>query len=383
MRILLVSNLFPPDIGGPATYVSRIAGDLHRRGHKVQLVVCAEDPSIKGNYPYPIHRVSRKIFMPLRMLIVLLWVIWHARRADVVYVNGLEFPGILGARLMRKPSALKVVGDFAWEYAIRHGWTTDGIDDFQKTRYGFKVELVRRIEQWYARNVHRVITPSFYLKRIVAGWGVPPERISVLYNALVRRADPAVSRESARAEVGLDGTLVLVVARLYKWKNIHTLIELVPDLPDGAKLVIVGDGPEEGTLKALAAQVGVADRVVFVGSVPQSKVELYLKACDVFVLNTRYEGLSHTILECMDAGIPVVATAVGGNMELVEDGVNGFLVPVDGRKEIVTAVSRLLADPELRETFVQKSRERVKDSSWDRLVDDTLGVLEQVRRGER
>jgi glycosyltransferase involved in cell wall biosynthesis len=112
-------------------------------------------------------------------------------------------------------------------------------------------------------------------------------------------------------------------------------------------------------------------------------VELYLKACDVFVLNTRYEGLSHTLLECMDAGIPVVATAVGGNMELVEDGVNGFMVPVDGRKEIVSAVSRLLADPELRQSFVQRSRERVKDSSWSRLVDDTLGILQQVARGGR
>lgn len=383
MRVLLVSNLFPPDIGGPATYVSRIAGDLQRRGHTVQLVVCAEDPSLAAPLPFPIRRISRKIFMPLRMLIVLVWVIWYARRADVVYVNGLEAPGILGARLTGKPSVLKVVGDFAWEYAVRHGWTDDGIDHFQTARYGFKVELVRRIEQWYSHNVNRVITPSLYLKRIVTGWGVPPERISVLYNALVGRADPALSREEARREVGLDGTLILNVARLYKWKNIDTLIELVPDLPPGARLVIVGDGPEDGALKELAARSGVADRVVFVGSVPQSRVALYLRACDVFVLNTRYEGLSHTILECMDAGIPVVATAVGGNMELVEDGVNGFLVPVDGREEIVAAVTRLLEDAELRDAFIRRSRERVKDSSWDRLVDDTLGVLEQVQRGSR
>ena len=383
MKILLVSNLFPPDIGGPATYVSRIANDLHRRGHSVQLVVCPENPALVGAYPYPIKRVSRRTFMPLRMLVVLLWVMWYARNADVVYVNGLEFPGILGARLMGKPSVLKVVGDFAWEYAIRHQWTDDGIDQFQHARYGFKVELVRRIEKWYARNVDRVITPSFYLKRIVAGWGVPPDRITVLYNALVSRFDRSVSRDEARAAVELEGTLVLTVARLYKWKNIDTLIDLVPDLPAGSRLVIVGDGPEMESLQTLAVETGVADRVVFVGSVPQAKVALYLRACDVFVLNTRYEGLSHTLLECMDVGIPVVATAVGGNMELVEDGVNGFLVPVDGRKEIVSAVERLLGDPDLREAFVRRSRERVKDSSWDRLVDDTVGVLDQVWLGGR
>jgi glycosyltransferase involved in cell wall biosynthesis len=383
LNILLVSNLFPPDIGGPATYVSRIANELHLRGHSVQLVVCTENPALCGAYPYPIQRISRRIFMPLRMLIVLLSVMWHARHADVVYVNGLEFPGILGARLLGKPSVLKVVGDFAWEYAIRHQWTDDGIDHFQRARYGFKVELVRRIEKWYARNVNRVITPSFYLKQIVAGWGVPPERISVRYNALVSRFDSKVSREEARAEIGLDGTLVLTVARLYRWKNIDTLIKLVPDLPQGSKLVIVGDGPEEASLKALAVTTGVEDRVVFVGSVPQAKVALYLRACDVFVLNTRYEGLSHTLLECMDVGIPVVATAMGGNMELIEDGKNGFLVEVDDKTQLVNGIRRLLDDRQLRDAFVQRSKERVKDSSWDRLVDETVGVLEQVLRGDK
>ena len=135
--------------------------------------------------PFPVRRVSRRIFMPLRMLIVLLWVMWYARSADVVYVNGLEFPGVLGARLMGRPSALKVVGDFAWEYAVRHRWTNDGIDDFQGKRYGWKVELVRRIEQWYARNVDRVITPSFYLKGIVMGWGRAPRA----HQRRVQRAD--------------------------------------------------------------------------------------------------------------------------------------------------------------------------------------------------
>lgn len=381
--MLLVSNLFPPDIGGPATYVSRLANDLHQRGHQVQLVVCAENPSAGAEYPFPVRRISRRIFMPLRLLIVLLWVIWHARNADVVYVNGLELPAVLGSRLMRKPSALKVVGDFAWEYAVRHGWTNDGIDHFQTARYGRKVELVRWLEHWYAQHVDRVITPSFYLKGIVAGWEVPPERISVVYNALTNRFDGSLTREEARRAVGLDGTLVLTVARLYKWKNVDVLIRLVPDLPPESKLVIVGDGPEEEYLRGLAAEIGVSDRVVFVGRVPQAKVALYLRAADVFVLNTRYEGLSHTILECMDVGIPVVATAVGGNMELIEDGVNGFLVPVDDRRQIVSAVRKLLYDRKVRESFVERSKEKVKDSSWDRLVDTVVATLDQVVREAR
>ena len=98
------------------------------------------------------------------------------------------------------------------------------------------------------------------------------------------------------------------------------LIRLVPDLPRGEQAGDRGGRPGGGGAEGLAAELEVADRVVFVGRVAQRDVALYLRAADVFVLNTRYEGLSHTILEAMDVGLPVVATAVGGNMELVEDG---------------------------------------------------------------
>ena len=113
----------------------------------------------------------------------------------------------------------------------------------------------------------------------------------------------------------------------------------------------MGDGPEEDALKALhrgdwAWRTGSSSS----GASPRRRWRSTCEACDVFVLNTRYEGLSHTLLECMDAGIPVVATAVGGNMELVEDGVNGFLVPVDDREEIVAAVSRAAGTTQTCET---------------------------------
>ena len=82
----------------------------------------------------------------------------------------------------------------------------------------------------------------------------------------------------------------------------------------------------------------------------------------------------------MDTGLPVVATAVGGNMELIEDGVNGFLVQVDDRLQIVSAVRKLLCDRSVRESFIERSRERVKDSSWDRLVDTVVGILQDLKK---
>ena len=212
--------------------------------------------------------------------------------------------------------------------------------------------------------------------------GCTSERISVVYNALTSRFDGSISKDEARQRVGLPGTLVLTVARLYKWKNIDVLIKLVPDLPLESKLVIVGDGPEEEYLKRLAAEVGVADRVVFVGRVPQAQVAIPARS-RCLCPQHRYEGLSHTILECMDVGIPVVATAVGGNMELIGRRIQRL--PRACRRPQADSLGRpkLLYDRNVRDAFVQRSKEKVKDASWDRLVDTTVGILDQVAKGVR
>ena len=104
----------------------------------------------------------------------------------------------------------------------------------------------------------------------------------------------------------------MTCARLYPWKNLEFLIRLVPDLPSDVTLVIVGDGPEREQLEREAVAAGVPERVYFAGSVSQATVQQYLQAADVFALHTRYEGLSHVMLEAMHAGTPIVASDVGG-----------------------------------------------------------------------
>jgi glycosyltransferase involved in cell wall biosynthesis len=378
--ILLVTNLFPPDIGGPATYVSKIGRELHARGFAVGVLCTHPGAPLPEQYPFPVWRVSRQIAMPLRMLLVLLAALWLGRRFDVWYVNGLEVVGVLAARLLRKPVALKIVGDFAWEYAIRHNWTADGIDEFQSRRYPFRVELVRTLVRLAARNAGRVITPSRYLGRIVEGWGVPAERIGVVYNALPAVRDCGLSREQAKQALGLAGPVVLTVARLYPWKNIDVLIRLVPRFPDGTQLVIVGDGPQRAALEQLVDELGLRARVHFAGSVPHDTVQLYLRAADVFVLNTRYEGLSHTILEAMFAGVPVVASRVGGNPETIEHGRTGLLVELNDGDAIVEAVRRLLADPALGERLTAAARQEVARFSWENLVATTIAELTALHR---
>jgi glycosyltransferase involved in cell wall biosynthesis len=387
-RILIVSNLFPPDIGGPATYVPRIAAELRARGHAISVIGGAPPGFVASpaeRWPYPVYRLSRGLPLP-RRLAATAWALLRAGcDADVLYVQGLagpEMAAVLWGFLLRKPVALKIVGDNAWEYAIRKGLTTDGIDAFQTRAYPLKLRLIRWLVHAYARLATRLIVPSEYLAGIVAGWGVAPERVCVIRNALTApvasREERARARDEVRRALGVHGPLIVTSARLYPWKNLDALIRLVPRFPADAILLIVGGGPDHAPLERLARELGVDSRVHITGSVSHDDVQRYLRAADVFVLSTRYEGLSHVLLEAMAAGTPAVASAVGGNPEVIAPEVNGLLVPPDDGEALVGAVQRLLADAALAERLRTRAQRDVLAYRWDDLVERTAAVLEEL-----
>src|SRR6185436_3742556 len=111
------------------------------------------------------------------------------------------------------------------------------------------------------------------------------------------------------------------------------------------RFVVIGDGEDRASLSALASQLGIADRVIFAGF--RTDIAQILPQLTISVLSSLTEGLSNTILESMAAGVPVVATRVGGNCEIVADGVSGLLVPVSDPPSLSEAICRLLANPQL------------------------------------
>ncbi len=287
-----------------------------------------------------------------------------ARNADVLYVQGLAGPemvAVLAGTLLRRPVALKIVGDNAWEYAIRNGLTDDGIDEFQRRAYPPKLRVVRALVHGYARLVTRLIA---------------------LTTSVATAEERQDARRWARDVLGIAEPLVVTSARLYPWKNLDFLIRLVPEFPANARLVIVGGGPEHERLSQVIARLGLEGRVTITGNVSHDAVQRYLRAADVFVLNTRYEGLSHVMLEAMAAGTPVVASRVGGNPEVIDDGRNGLLVPLDDAGAIAGAIAHLLAAPDEATRLADAARQDVVGFSWQELVNATERTLvETAGRG--
>jgi glycosyltransferase involved in cell wall biosynthesis len=191
------------------------------------------------------------------------------------------------------------------------------------------------------RCLHRHVAVSrFVASRLRDRFHVPPGKIVVIPNAATMGA---TARPAPRSELARDvgGPVVLTVARLDGQKGITHLLDAVATLPN-ASFAIAGDGPNRAALEQRAATLGVSDRVRFLGH--RHDVPALLAAADLFVLPSLYEGLPLSVLEAMAAGVPVVATAIGGTDEVVRDGETGTLVPPANSEALAAAIGRALAD---------------------------------------
>lgn len=219
-----------------------------------------------------------------------------------------------------------------------------------------------------ARRADLVITPSHRSAEDLATLGqVPREKLKVLGLGVAPQPDvPEADRQALRAKLLGDGDrLVITVARLMPQKGVDVLIEavarMIPSHP-GWRFVVAGDGVEEAMLKAFARERGVDSHMIFLGRISQP--HLYLSASDLFLLTSRWEALPFTIVEAFRAGIPAVATACSGVVELIDDEV-GAVVPIGDVDAIAGAVTRILTDDPLRARMAAAALERSKLDRFD------------------
>jgi glycosyltransferase involved in cell wall biosynthesis len=378
MRLLITTDIFPPDIGGPASYVPAIARALHERGHEVGVLTYSRVPPQEGDseWPFALRRLPLNVPRPWRLLRAVAAIWQAARRAELIYANGMFIEVALANLALRRPLAVKVVGDIAWERARHRGWAADDIEAFQARRYGWRVEVRRALRNWALRRARLVVVPSQFLKRLASQhWGIPAGRISVIYNAF----QPEAAEQETPLIPLTAGQRIITVCRLTPWKGVDGLLAALGGLPD-VGLVVVGTGPESARLQRLAEELGVAGRVYFAGQVPREQVGGYLRAADLFVLNSTYEGFPHVVLEAMAVGLPVVAADAGGSGELVQDGVSGRLVPPGDPLALRRAIAELLADRALAQRLAANARQHLARFDHGRMVQQTEEALCSIGR---
>jgi glycosyltransferase involved in cell wall biosynthesis len=374
VRVLIVSGIWPPDVGGPASHAPDVASFLAARGHEVEVVTTADAPPAPR--PYPVRAVPRRHRPGVRHYRGAALVHHRARENDVVYTTGMFGRSALGATLARKPYVVKLTADPAFERSRRRGLVSGNVDEFQAGGGGAAARVLRRARDLELRRAAHVFCPSAYLRELAVSWGVAPSRVSVLPNPA-----PAVPelppREQLKQSLGVNGATLAFAGRLTAQKSLGRALEAVA-AAEGVSLLVAGDGPDRDALETRARALGISDRVRFLGPQPRERVVELFRAADATILSSSWENFPHTVVEALAVGTPVLAMEAGGVAEVVHDGVNGLLVPAGDTPALAAAVQRFFADPQLRERLSDRAAGSVADYSAERVFSQLEDVLRRV-----
>ena len=330
MKVVVVSGIWPPDVGGPASHAPALAAALLDTGHAVEVVTTADCRARSEALPGSLDlactpRLRSGISRVVRA------VARAARRSDRVYATSMVRRAALGATLARRPLVVKLVSDEAFERAARSGRFGGTLEEFQATER-------RRARPLPARHAERRAAPRDAGRRPERVPARPRGGLGCPRRATGGRPEPRAAaaraprpRRRARRTLGLNGFTLATAGRLTRQKALGDALEAVARL-GAVSLVVAGDGPERQSLERQASALGVADRVRFSGPLSRDDVLTLYRAADAALSTSAWENLPHSVVEALAVGTPVVATAVGGVPEVVHDEENGLLVPAGGRR---------------------------------------------------
>jgi len=369
VRVLVVSGIWPPDVGGPASHAPDVASFLVERGHVVHVLTTASaEPAAQR---YPVTWLSRRLPKGVLHVRTGLEIARLARDAEVVYTTGMFGRSAGGASLARRPYVLKLTADPAFERARRRGMIGGDVDQFQRARVGPGIRALRIARDAELRNAAHVFTPSAYLRELAIGWGVDAARVSVLPNPSPT-LPTLLPRDELRRSLSMNGPTVAFAGRLTAQKSLEVALAAVEAVP-GVSLVIAGDGDERARLEAAAGE-----RVRFIGPQPRERVVELFAAADASILSSSWENFPHTVVEALAVGTPVIATTTGGVGEIVTDGDNGLLVPPGDAAALAGAIERYFADDALRERLRSRARPSVERFAPARVFGGLEATLERV-----
>lgn len=330
-KILIATGLYPPESGGPATYSRLIEERLPAHGFDVSVL------------PFRAVRHLPKIFRHSAYFFKVLQSDAHIVYAlDTVSVG---LPSALASKLSGKKFLVRVPGDYAWEQGRQRFGVTDEIEAFQTKKYSFGVECLRTIQKFVVNRAQVVIVPSDFMLRIVSGW-TNPSKVHRIYTSIELPPPYELPKNLP------EGFVVLSIARPVPWKGL--------------------DGLKRATERESAWTLKI------VNDLPYKEAMGWIKAASVFVINSTYEGLSHLLVEAMSLGTPVIATRVGGNPELITDGIDGILIEPKNDDELYAAIKKVADDNQATETRVHAAQEKVKQFSIDVAITKLSELLRTV-----
>lgn len=366
LRVPMIIQSYYPIIGGGERQLASLAPLLQDRGVEVSILTrrypgMAPREMVNG---IPVYRLPIPGSKPVRALSFTLSALLLLRKLK---------PDLIHAHELLSPTTTAMFGKWLWNTPILTTVLGGGeLGDVSKVQRG-KVGNFRAAQ--IARNVDAFIVLSQEIDNELALIGVPPERRHFIPNgvdASVYRPLSPAQKSDLRARLGLpEGPALVYTGRFEPEKRVNNLVQVWPQIkaqyPD-ASLILVGDGSQRPLLEEMAAE-----GVHFAGRV--DNVIPYLQAADVFVLPSAREGLSNSLIEAMATGLAAVVTSVGGALDVIEDGVNGFLVAPDDLEGLQSALVQVLSRPELRASAGAAARRTIEEQYALAVAADQIRAL--------
>ena len=321
MDILITVGIFPPDIGGPASFVPKIAKYLINKGHNVKIICLSDKEHLTYKDDINVIRINRNSPIIFRWLKTIVKIYSNSKKSDLIFVNGLGTETTIANLFIRKKVIRKIVGDPVWERVYNKNLIDESFDDFQENNHGLSISLQKMIRNWSINKSNLIITPSQHLKNFI-------DKIGFDKNIFVINNGVNIEQHN---KVVLENNIIqlLVVSRLVSQKNIDSIIKAVKVMEnENIILDIVGDGSEINNLKLLVKKYELDKKINFIGKIENTKLSQYLKNADIFIQASNYEGLPHSILEAMNYEIPILSTDVGGCSVLLNKGERGYIIPI-------------------------------------------------------
>jgi glycogen(starch) synthase len=390
IRVLRLCSVFEPPpsalvgkgvrfdpIGGMQNHTAELTRALDRRGI-VQTVLTTRPPTAPyyqrlGDHArvirvgFPLRRF-RQLYAPQATIVAPIL----ALRADLVHVHLGEDLAILplgaaAARLHHLPLVLTVHTSLRYTLAV------------SDLRSAILKALGGPIERWGEHSADAVLVITPRLRRLLLSDDVEEDRVHLLPPGV----NPSLFEGPFEDPfAGLGKPRVLFVGRLAPQKGVRTLVAAASLLKHpSAQVLLVGDGPERPALEREAERIGVGDRLRFLGFVAHERLPAAMAHADVLVLPSVYEELGTVLLEAMWAGLPIVASRIGGIPDVIEDGVNGLLVPPCDPEALARAIDRVLADRPLAYQLSEEAQARAKDYDWEVLAGRVLQVYRDITFG--
>ena len=314
--LVVVSGIYPPDIGGPAKFAHQYASWVIQDNIKVDVYTYGNTKFVLNSITSPkIYSVSRSQPLLFRYIKMIIGIGTGNAPSAPVLVVGAFLETFLASLIFRFQYVAKVPGDIVWERARNKGITGSGIVEFQNEKLNLKYRLLRMLYSNSLRRAQKVIVPSKGLYDLCLGWGIESERIRLIYNSVQSHETNQMSAHTSVIDC-------LTICRLVPWKGVDEIIRYCASRNLG--LVVAGDGPDRQRLEELATELG--GNVTFTGEVSPESINQLLTRSRVFVLNSYYEGLPHALIEARLAGVLSVARAGTGSEEVIRDNFDGYLI---------------------------------------------------------